>query len=48
VTRASNVLVVLLFMGIIGLSAVMFWYLVRAMARIQMPVVPGSEKETDG
>lgn len=36
----SNVLVALLFLVIIVLSAVLFWYLVRAMARIQMPVAP--------
>jgi hypothetical protein len=36
----SNALVALLFLAIILLSAVLFWYLVRAMARIQMPEAP--------
>jgi hypothetical protein len=36
----SNVLVAVLFLAIIVLSAVLFWYLVRAMARIQMPEAP--------
>ena len=38
--RVSNALVALLFLAIILLSAVLFWYLVRAMARIQMPDAP--------
>lgn len=36
----SNALVAILFLVIILLSAVLFWYLVRAMARIQMPEAP--------
>ncbi|MGK2877437.1 MAG: hypothetical protein ACSLFF_02490 [Solirubrobacterales bacterium] len=37
----NNALVALLFLTIVLLSAVLFWYLVRAMARIQMPETPG-------
>ncbi len=40
ILRASNALVALLFLAIILLSAVLFWYLVRAMARLQMPEAP--------
>ncbi|MBJ7459780.1 MAG: hypothetical protein JHD02_11365 [Thermoleophilaceae bacterium] len=36
----NNALVALLFLAIVLLSAVLFWYLVRAMARIQMPEAP--------
>jgi hypothetical protein len=38
--RVSNALVALLFVAILLLSAVLFWFLVRAMARIQMPEAP--------
>jgi hypothetical protein len=36
----SNVWIALLFLAIIALSSVLFWYLIRAMARIQMPEPP--------
>ena len=35
--RAANLAAVLYTVAIIGLSGTMFWFLVRAMARIQMP-----------
>jgi hypothetical protein len=40
ILRAANALAAMLFLTIILLSAVLFWYLVRAMARIQMPEAP--------
>lgn len=40
ILTASNALVALLFLTIILLSSVMFWFLIRAMARIQMPESP--------
>lgn len=40
ILKAKNVLVVLLFLAIIALSSVLFWFLIRAMARIQMPEAP--------
>jgi hypothetical protein len=35
---ASNVVAVLLCVGIIALASPLFWFLIRAMARIQLPV----------
>lgn len=35
--KVSNGLVALLFVAIVVASAVLFWYMIRAMARIQMP-----------
>ena len=40
--RAGNAAAVLLCVALIGLSGTLFWFLVRAMARIQMPERPGS------
>lgn len=40
ITRANNLWIALLFLAIILLSAVLFWFLIRAMARIQMPESP--------
>ncbi|MBJ7354773.1 MAG: hypothetical protein JHC98_08115 [Thermoleophilaceae bacterium] len=40
ILTASNALVALLFLAIILLSSVLFWFLIRAMARIQMPEAP--------
>jgi cytoskeletal protein RodZ len=40
VLRASKPLAALVFLAIVLASAVLFWYLVRAMARIQMPEAP--------
>ncbi len=40
IMKASNVWQVLLFLGIIIASGVLFWFLIRAMARIQMPEPP--------
>ena len=37
---ASNVYALVLCVAIIGLASTMFWFLVRAMARIQMPQRP--------
>jgi hypothetical protein len=48
--RVSHVWVALLFLAIIALSSVLFWYLIRAMARIQMPQPPTkqrAEEETE-
>lgn len=39
-TRVNSAWLALLFLGIIGLSGVLFWFLIRAMARIQMPDSP--------
>lgn len=44
ILTASNALVALLFLSIILLSSVLFWFLVRAMARIQMPEAPDVKK----
>lgn len=40
ILKAKNIWVVLLFLGIIALSSVLFWFLIRAMARLQMPEAP--------
>jgi peptidoglycan/LPS O-acetylase OafA/YrhL len=40
ILRASKPLAALVFLAIVLASAVLFWYLVRAMARIQMPESP--------
>ena len=40
---AANLAAVLLAVAIVVLSGTLFWFLVKAMARIQMPVRPGSE-----
>lgn len=52
-TRATGALVAVLFLAIILLSSVLFWYLIRAMARIQMPESPNQkalreEQEKEG
>lgn len=39
-TRVNSAWIALLFLGIIILSGVLFWFLIRAMARIQMPESP--------
>jgi hypothetical protein len=39
-TRATSALLVVIFLAVIALSSVLFWYLIRAMARIQMPESP--------
>ncbi len=38
--RASSAWVALLFLSIIAIFSVLFWFLIRAMARIQMPEAP--------
>lgn len=38
--KVSNLWVALLFLVIIALSSTLFWFLIRAMARIQMPEPP--------
>ena len=40
---AANLAAVLLALAIVLLAGTLFWFLVKAMARIQMPVRPGSE-----
>lgn len=40
ILKAKNIWVVLLFLALIALSSVLFWFLIRAMARIQMPEAP--------
>lgn len=45
--KVSNALVAALFLAIIVASAVLFWYLIRAMARIQMPDAPDIESLTE-
>jgi hypothetical protein len=44
ILTASNALVALLFLSIILMSSVLFWFLIRAMARIQMPEAPDVKK----
>jgi hypothetical protein len=39
---ASNLAAVALCVGIIALAGPLFWFLIRAMARLQMPERPGS------
>ena len=38
--KAEKILAVLIFLVIIGLSSTLFWFLIRAMARLQMPDAP--------
>lgn len=38
--RADSALAALIFLAVIALSAILFWYLIRAMARLQMPESP--------
>jgi magnesium-transporting ATPase (P-type) len=44
--KVSKLWVALLFLAIIALSSVLFWYLIRAMARIQMPEAPELKSRT--
>lgn len=46
-TRVDNAWVALLFVAIIVLSGVLFWFLIRAMARIQMPEAPDIQSLKD-
>ncbi len=46
-TRVDNAWVALLFVAIIALSGVLFWFLIRAMARIQMPEAPDIQSLKD-
>lgn len=39
-TRANSLLAVAIFLVLIALASVMFWFLIRAMARLQMPEPP--------
>ena len=41
---AANLLAVLLVVAIVASAGTLFWYLVRAMARIQMPPRPGASR----
>lgn len=40
ITRAHNFLGVAVFLALIALASVLFWFLIRAMARLQMPESP--------
>jgi hypothetical protein len=42
--NAGNVLAVVLVIAIVASAGTLFWYLVRAMARIQMPERPGASR----
>jgi uncharacterized membrane protein YkgB len=42
---ASNLRAVALSLGIIVLAAPLFWFLIQAMARIQMPRWPGPQSD---
>lgn len=44
ITRAESAWVVALFLAIIVASSTLFWYLIRAMARIRMPDTPEAAK----
>jgi hypothetical protein len=43
-TRASNIWAALIFAVVIAVAAILFWYLIRAMARIQMPESPDMKR----
>lgn len=43
--RVTSFWVALLFLVVIALSSVLFWYLIRAMARIQMPQAPTAQSQ---
>ncbi len=43
-TGAGDVYAVLLIVVIVGASSTLFWFLVKAMARIQMPERPGASR----
>jgi hypothetical protein len=42
--RASNLAGVALAVGLVGGSGALFWFLIKAMARIQMPERPGADR----
>ncbi len=42
--RASNLAAVVLAFALVGLSGTLFWFLIKAMARIQMPERPGADR----
>lgn len=44
VTRASGVLELLIGLAVIGLAGTLFWFLIKSMARIQMPERPGASE----
>jgi hypothetical protein len=41
--KAENVFELLIALGVIGPAGTLFWFLIKAMARIQMPPRPGSQ-----
>ena len=43
-TGAGDVYAVLLIVVIVGSASTLFWFLVKAMARIQMPERPGASR----
>lgn len=43
-TRAESVVALLIALAVIGGAGTMFWKLVKAMARIQMPTPPGADR----
>lgn len=45
--KVSELWVALLFLALIAVSSVLFWYLIRAMARIQMPEPPDSKSQDE-
>lgn len=45
--KASNPLAIFVFLVVIALSSVLFWYLIRAMARIQMPEAPETKQQKE-
>ena len=42
--QAQNLRAALVVVGVLVPSTVLFWFLVKAMARIQMPVRPGAQR----
>jgi multisubunit Na+/H+ antiporter MnhC subunit len=41
--KAENVFELLIALAVIGSAGTLFWFLIKAMARIQMPPRPGSQ-----
>ena len=44
VVRAGNAVELLIGLAVIGLAGTLFWFLIKAMARIQMPERPGASE----
>ena len=43
VVRFSGILELLIGLAVIGLAGTLFWFLIKSMARIQMPKPPGAD-----